>query len=93
VYNLDLETIKEVIWDKGYQPEDGYAFFCVNWNANHHLGTGFFVLNGIISTVKMVQFVSDMSSYMKITGRCCDMIVLKVRAPTTDKSDDRKDSF
>jgi len=42
--NLDLVGVQEVIWvEGGSQPADDYTFFCGNGNANHHLGTGFFV--------------------------------------------------
>jgi exonuclease III len=32
-------------------------------------------------------------SYMVLRGRCCNIIVLNVHAPTEEKSDDSKDSF
>jgi hypothetical protein len=44
--------------------------------ANHHLSTP-------------VEFSSDRMSYIKLKGRCCD-IVLNVHAPTQHKSDDAK---
>jgi hypothetical protein len=47
----------------------------------------------IISAVKRVEFVSDRMSYIILRGRWCHIIVLKVHAPTEDKTDDVKDSF
>jgi hypothetical protein len=43
----------------GREPADDYIFFCRNGDANHHLGTGFFRLDGIVSAVKRVEFISD----------------------------------
>jgi hypothetical protein len=40
-------AVKEVRWDEGgSQPADDYTFLYGNGNANHHLGTGFFVHKG-----------------------------------------------
>jgi hypothetical protein len=47
----------------------------------------------IISAVKRVEFVSDRMSYIILRGRWCNIIVLKVHAPTEDKTDDMKGSF
>jgi hypothetical protein len=47
----------------------------------------------IISAVKRVEFVSDRMSYIIPRGRWCHIIVLKVHAPTEDKTGDVKDSF
>jgi hypothetical protein len=47
----------------------------------------------IISEVKRVEFVSDRISYVILRGRWCHIIVLNVRDPTEDKTDDVKGSF
>jgi hypothetical protein len=46
-----------------------------------------------MSSVKGVEFVSDMVSYIVLRGRWCNIIVLNMHAPSGDKSDDSKDSF
>jgi exonuclease III len=64
-YKLDLVGVQEVRWDKGgTEPAGDYTFFYENGNADHHLGTGFFVHKRIISGVKRVEFVSDRIAYI-----------------------------
>jgi hypothetical protein len=41
----------------------------------------------------MVEFDSDRMSYITLKCRWCDIVVLKVNAPTEDKDDDIKDIF
>jgi hypothetical protein len=74
------------------QPEDDYKFFYGNGNADHHLGAGFFVHQGIRSAIKWAKFVSDRMSYITHRDRWWD-IVLNAHAPTEDKSDNTKDNF
>ena len=57
------------------------------------MGTGFFVHHRIVSAVKRVEFVSDRMSYIVLRGCWCNIIVLNVRAPSEEKSDDSKASF
>jgi exonuclease III len=84
-YKLDLVGVQEVRWEgDGYQAVDNYTFY---------LRTGFFIHNRIISAVIRGEFVSDKMSYIILKGHWCDIIVLKVHAPTEDKDDDIKDSF
>jgi hypothetical protein len=84
--------VQEVRWDKdGTEPAGDYTFFNGNGNADHHLGTGFFVHKGSISAVKRVGFVSDRMLYISLRGRWCDIIFLNM--DNEDKCDDTKDRF
>ena len=57
------------------------------------MGTGFFVHRRIESAVKTVEFVSDRLSYIVLRGHWRNIIVVNVRAPSEEKSDESKDSF
>ena len=57
------------------------------------MGTGFIVHHRIVSGVKRVEFVSDRMSYVVQRGRWCNIVVLNVRAPSEEKSDNSEDSF
>jgi hypothetical protein len=82
-YKLHLVAVQKVKWDKGGgQPAVDYTFFYSNGNADHHLGTDFFIQQSIRSAVKM--------SYMILRSHWCDIIVLNIHVPSEDKSDDTK---
>jgi len=66
-YNLDLVAVQEVRWvEGGSQPGDYYTCHYGNGNANHHLGTDFFIHKGIILAVKRVEFISGRVSYITL---------------------------
>jgi hypothetical protein len=70
-----------------------YIFFYGKGNKNNHMGTGFFVRDGIVSAVKRVEFVSDRMSYIVLKGCLCNIIVLNMQSLSEEKSDDSKDSL
>jgi hypothetical protein len=77
--------VQEVRWDKsGTEPADDYTFFYGNGDAYHHLGAGFPVHEGTISTVKKVEYVSDKMSYLIQRGRWCDIFFLNVHEPAKE---------
>jgi hypothetical protein len=82
--------LSQVRWEGGgTESEDECTFFCGKGIENHELGTGFFFLHKrIISVVRMVEFISERMVFRILRGRWCDIIVLKVHAPTEDKTDD-----
>jgi predicted nucleotidyltransferase len=77
----------------GTEPAGEYIFFYGKENENHESGTGFFVRKRIISAAKRVKFVSDRISYVILRGSECDIIVLKVHAPTEEKIDEVNGRF
>jgi ribonuclease HIII len=70
-----------------------YNSFYKKRNNNHQLRTGFFVHHSIVSVVKRVEFVSDRMSCIVIRGCWYNISVLKMHAPSEEKTDDSKDSF
>jgi hypothetical protein len=62
----------------------GLYFF--KGNENHQLGE-YFLHHRIVPAVQRVEFVSDSMSYMLLRGRCYNIIVLNVHAPSEEKSD------
>jgi hypothetical protein len=69
-----------------------YYIFYGKENEYEQMG-GLFVHNRTTSAVKRVDFVRDRMSYVVLRARWCNIIILKVRVPTEEKSDDSKDGF
>jgi len=62
-------VVQDVRWvEVGSQPEGNYTVFYGNGNANHHLGTVFFIHQGIIPEVMRIDFISDRKSYKTLRG-------------------------
>jgi len=57
------------------------------------IGNRLFVHQRIASAAKRVEFVSDRLSYIILSGRWCNIVVLNVHEPSEEKSDESKDSF
>jgi hypothetical protein len=72
----------------------GITFFYGIRKENRRLRTRFiFVHHRTVSAVKRLKFISDRMSYIVLRDRWCDIIVLKLHAPSEEKSDTSKDSF
>jgi hypothetical protein len=94
----DLVGVQEVRWDKGGPEQaENYAFLSLSLSLfgkgseNHQLEKGFFVHQRTVP-----ELVIDRMSYVVyvvLSGHWCAVIVLSVRSPTKDTSNDTKDSF
>jgi hypothetical protein len=92
--NCNLVAVQQVRWGKGdSEPADVYTHFSGNGNANHYLGIGFFIHQGIRSIIRGVEFVSNMMLNIIQGGHWCDVIILSMHAPTENKNDDKRTSF
>jgi hypothetical protein len=84
--------VQEVRWEGGgTKPVGEYTLFYRKRNENHELGRGFLCIRE--SYQQLRGFISDSMPYIILRSRWCHVIVLKVHAPTEDKTDDVKDSF
>jgi hypothetical protein len=86
--------VHEVRWDKGAALSAGdYSFFYWKGNENHQLGIWCFLHHRIVSAVRRVEFVSGRVSYIVLSSRWCNIIVLHVYALSESKCVDKKTVF
>jgi hypothetical protein len=86
--------VQEVGWVKGCTVRAGdYNFFTGEEMKINNWEQGFSVHHRIVSAVKRVEFVSDKVSYIALSGRWCNIIVLNVYATSEDISDYLKEGF
>ena len=85
--NLYLACMQEVSWEKGSTVRSGdYNFFREKENENHHLWTGKFVHQRILSAVKRAEIVSHRMSYIVLRSRWFNVMFLNVHATNEEKS-------
>jgi hypothetical protein len=78
--------VQEVRWDKGGTEPEGQYTLCMEREMK--------IMNYVqASAIKKVKSVSDKMPYRILRDCWCDIIVLKVHAPTEDKINDMKDSY
>jgi len=88
-YSLELVVAQDVRKVQGGgHPAYDHTAFCANGNAGHHLGTGFFIHNGIILEVERIEVISDMS-YITLRNCWSHITVLYVHTPNEVKSNDK----
>jgi hypothetical protein len=86
---IKFSGVQEVRRDKESTVRAGdYNFHYGKGNKNQQQRTGFFVHQRIASADKRVEFVSDRVSYIVLRGRCCNIVVLSVHAPSEERSDE-----
>ena len=78
ICQLDLTAVEEVRWDKGSMVRAGDYFIYGKGKKNDQLGTGFFVHHRIVSSLKRLESVSDMMSYIVLRVFWCNIILLNV---------------
>jgi hypothetical protein len=77
-HKLDIVAVQEVRWEKGgSQLVGNHISVYGNWNADHCLGTCFFVHERIRSAVMRVECISDRMSYTKCGYEVLGMILLQ----------------
>jgi hypothetical protein len=93
-YKLYLVGVQEVRWESGGAKPAGNTQFPMERGIRIMNYVVFFCVHKrIISAVMRVEFVSDWMSYIILSGRWCDIIVLNVHDSTEDKIHDVKGSF
>lgn len=91
---MEIVALQEIRWmgTGTLKMNDGNIFYgdCGN---THELGTGFYVNNSVLNSVKDFQSINNRIFSLTIEAQWFDRKFINVHAPTEDKDDETKEDL
>lgn len=92
-YNIDILAIQEThLTGSGITKVGDYIMF-TSGNQQRRYGVGFLVRESLKGSIKEFNPVSERLCYIRIKGKCKNLTIINIHAPTEVKTDDEKDKF